>query len=72
MKDTLRKKIYSGLYDVRIEQFLCQGLPFKEVKNVSGMSNYAMEICKWHLYHKYQVWNRKDLVAKIKSCNASK
>lgn len=63
---TLRKKIYRGLYDARIEQLLSQGLSFNKIKIVSGISNYAMEICKWHLYHKYKAWNRRDLVSEIK------
>lgn len=69
---TLRTRIYSGLYDARIEQLLKRGFSFNKIKNVSGISDYAMEICKWHLYNKYNAWNRWDLVNKIKSNNFCK
>ncbi|MBR1460213.1 hypothetical protein IJ596_01075 [bacterium] len=67
MQETLRKRINKGLYDEKFERLLCQGFSFNKIREISGVSNYALEICKWHLYHKYKVWNRRDLVVQIKN-----
>ena len=66
MRNTLRKQIINGLYENDFEIFLLKGYSYKQIADILEISDYVVFNCKWHLYQKYKVFNKKDLIEKIK------
>jgi len=71
MRNTLRKQITNGLYEKEFVHYLQQGYSLKKIGEALNISDYAIFICKWHLYQKYQVWTKKDLIEITNDINYS-
>lgn len=65
MRYTLRNKIEDGLYEKEFEECIRKGYSFQKIMEYLNISHYAFLICKWHIYNKYDVSNKKDLLKKI-------